>query len=185
MTQQEEANQALRGIAACGSCGDPMESLTGTGENEGQYVCPRRLRGGPDDCPLPPVPAYPLHRLVMQSMLDELMTERTLRHLVRGVQRELEENTRQGCADIESAGGRVEQQAWDPGSDAADRAYMTDESHILRNALNPDTYLEYEAPEDIREMFQNTIESVRLMPDRTTVRYVLPLPDGSSERELE
>ena len=166
----------MDGIAACGSCGETMTAL---GEpEEDRYACPRHVQGGMDDCPVPPILAEHMHRRVMQSMLDELLTGETLRKFVRSVRRGLEEELRQGSANLENQG--AEMRRWN----GAERAYQIDEGRITMEARNPDTYLRFEDPGALRQMFHGAIEQVRVNPDGMTVRYILPLPDGTHERDI-
>lgn len=175
MTLETVTKHPMEGLVRCGACG---ETMTATTEGGARYACPRRLRGGLDDCPVEPVDAGGLHRRVMQSMLDELLTGATLRRLVRSVRGELEEGFRQGEGDLE--GGEAVRPRWD----GEERACQVEEARIQREARNPDTYLEAGEPEALRGMFAGTLERVLVNPGGVTVRYAQPLPDGTREREV-
>ena len=59
----------LNEIVRCEQCSLPM---TATHDPLPRYICPNRLRGGPDDCPTPPVSARHLDEQVVWKLVSHL-----------------------------------------------------------------------------------------------------------------
>ncbi|MYC38458.1 MAG: hypothetical protein F4X66_16340 [Chloroflexi bacterium] len=62
-------HHALTGLARCESCRLPMSAIS---EPETSYICPNRIRGGPDDCPTPPTDARTLDEAAVMYLVSHL-----------------------------------------------------------------------------------------------------------------
>ena len=76
---------ALPGLVKCERCGLPM---TGLLEPEPRYVCPNRLRGGPDDCPTPPTQARRLDEQAVRALAGHLVSSPGFDRVVNRVREE-------------------------------------------------------------------------------------------------
>ena len=67
-TPQHQASHFLTGIASCARCG---ASMLDTGQH---YACPQETAQGPDHCATLPVDAGRLDRMVLQFLVNTLVT---------------------------------------------------------------------------------------------------------------
>ena len=67
-----QQHHALTGLARCESCRLPMSAIS---ESETSYICPNRLRGGPDDCPTPPTDAGSFDEGIVMKLVGHLAVD--------------------------------------------------------------------------------------------------------------
>ena len=71
-TAEPKHHHALTGLAQCEKCRLPMSPIN---EPEPCYICPNRIRGGPDDCPTPPTDARRLDERVVIYLVSHLAAD--------------------------------------------------------------------------------------------------------------
>lgn len=87
-TTRPRVQHILRGLTKCRSCGIPMTETEPENGLPAKYACPNRNAQVIHGCPIPPVDAETLERLVIGRLLDKVLTEDTLQEVINLVKRD-------------------------------------------------------------------------------------------------
>ena len=97
------AHHVLSGLAKCQGCGNAMSAIAESDDNPARYICPRLLSHGPAACASQPVHADTLDRLVVGSLLDNMLTEENIQDIVTLVKRDAASEADRGRARARAA----------------------------------------------------------------------------------
>ena len=84
-TADSQHHHALTGLVLCEKCNISMSPIN---EPEPCYICPNRIRGGPDDCPTPPTDARRLDESVVTFLVSHLAADPGFRMIASQLKKE-------------------------------------------------------------------------------------------------
>ena len=102
-TTRPIVKHVLQGLVKCRSCDIPMTEMEPETGFPARYACPNRIGRGSPSCPIPPVDAETLDRLVIGRLLDNVLSEDTIRDVIRLVKRDAGEEAARGRQSLEAA----------------------------------------------------------------------------------
>ena len=185
-TPQHRTIHFLTGIANCAGCGAGMLD---TGQH---YACPQETAQGPDPCATLPVDTARLDRMVLQFLVNTLVTPDVLdlqtELLAEDAARE-SQRQQQALEESQSAisrldqhaenllnqvehGGKTYQQVHAQGQ-LERQDHLADQDLVRTSALDPETYLHPDMIEGSRLFFHSFIDTVLIGPDSTVIRYTI------------
>ena len=167
---QHQTTHFLTGIASCAGCGAGMLD---TGQH---YACTQQNAQGPDHCATLPVDAARLDRMVLQFLVNTLVTPDVL-----DLQTEL-------LAEDAARESQRQQQALEESQAAI--ACLADRDLMRDSTLDPETYLHPDLIEGSRLFFHSFIDNLLIGTESTVIRYTITPneygpPAGSYVHEIK
>ena len=204
ITDLAEHSQAVKDLIHCAQCGNPMEL------NGNEFICPRNLEGGLEECQTKPTDSENLLGKVMTCLIDRLMTDGVTQALVEETQRELgkefssiqdqisEKHRMLMGLNTQLRGSRAnaEQQEQSDQLESDIRAltdqldsltaqkkaepFLKNQEKIAETARDPGTYLDNAQPNETRELLGIFVEDIRVGSESVELIYLRGLPDEHS-----
>jgi hypothetical protein len=154
MTTTTPPRTPLDGITTCGECAEPMAVELRNGNQEQQYACRPSPGNGWTECGTPKLRAHQADVLIIGEILSSIITEETT------------------AVVLDAATGS-------PEGDETGEHGLTKREVASLNDRPTEFVSSVGGPARARDFLAGFIDEIQVHPDRVTICYILPLPNGS------
>ena len=154
----------LNGILTCDQCNAGMAlKQNKTGNHNPYFTCSRQAGQGFTGCPTPDLDANQIDKLVVETVMETVMTKKHLSMLIAKTDQMMAEK----LEDFQDCPMAQEAQMYSRN----DLQVMTTSYDLMLQAAG--------SPQALREVLSKLIDDIRIMPGNAAVHYKIPLPKGS------
>ena len=164
MPTEATQDAVLNGIITCNQCNAGMALRQDkTGNHNPYFTCSRQAGQSSNGCPTPDLDANQVDKLVVETVMEMIMTQQHLSMLIAQTDQMMAEE----LEDLQDCLKGQEPQMYSRN----DLQVMTTSHDLMLQAAG--------SPQALREVFRKFIDDIRITPGNAAVHYKIPLPQGN------
>ena len=164
MPTESIQDAVMNGIITCNQCNAGMALRQDeTGNQNPYFTCSHQTGQSSTGCPTPDLDANQIDKLVVETVMETVMTKKHLSMLIAKTDQMLAEK----LEDLQDCPAAQEAQTYSRN----DLQVMTTSYDLMLQGAG--------SPQALREVLRKFIDDIRITPGNAAVHYKIPLPQGS------